>query len=750
MAKKQPAAAPAVQTSASSTPARFEYIDLRALHPSPTNPRKTFDADKLQALADTIQAHGIVQPITVRAWPAHYTATWSSSPAPRYEIVAGERRFRAASMILLDQAPCMIHELADAQVLAIQIIENLQRSDLDELEEAEGYRTMMAEPYNYTVDQLAEQVGQSRSYLYARLKLLDLCGDVRDAVRNKIIDASRALLIARIPAPSLQVKALKAITQPTTQAEALSHRSAKLHIQNSFMKPFDANVRWDLADTDLIPIAGACNTCPKRTSVNVELFGDVEKDLCTDTDCFAGKATAYRCKVVAEAQASGREVITGDDAKKAMPSSTSHMPQHTRIDDPCYDVAESECIDEDEWPTVAQLIEKYKLDVSPILIENRHTGAFIEAIANSALQAALKKVGIFDDGSGSNSLNENPDLDHNQSQLDSAKNDPHQRLRDERENRLERRKSLHLRIRTALDEHLAAGSEVDIEDIRLVALTTLHQAIEYGDSDSLQDLLLSDIAEEDRQDALLVERVNAMNIQTLLIFLVDTALLCIMSESTNWHDDNAPLMPLMNAMAGRYSVPLVEPVSTAEEKQIPPTPAAHAGDPTAPAETVSEAVSARIVEEAHPSLKGLSPSQAWPFPIVTDAAAANAAQASDTTADETPAAPARANAKTKGKAAAAAKEPKVKDKQSSGAAAGGKVKTPTVATPVLYTNPSDASQTWTGRGRKPAWVEMFLADGGTLDELRTTTASDAATVERCENTSDMFEPGQTDPAETSA
>jgi len=122
-----------------------------------------------------------------------------------YELVAGERRYRACKLAGLNTIPAMIRSLTDDQVLEIQIIENLQRDDLTELEEAEGYDALMTHS-NFTVDQVGEKIGKSRSYVYGRLKLLELTEDSKQAMRVGTLDASRALLIARIPTENCNSK----------------------------------------------------------------------------------------------------------------------------------------------------------------------------------------------------------------------------------------------------------------------------------------------------------------------------------------------------------------------------------------------------------------------------------------------------------------------------------------------------------------------------------------------------------------
>ena len=195
----------------------FSTIRIDQLEPSPTNPRKTFDEAAMSELTRSVQAQGILQPILVRPTGKQAaigarlgTGITDQVDGDLFEIVAGERRYRAARAAGLTEVPCMVRALTDIEVLRIQVIENLQRKDLNELEEAEGYQLMMRE-HGYTALTLAEEVHKSPEYIYGRLKLLALMPDVRRALQTGRIQASVALLIARLRTEKLQTKALQLI-----------------------------------------------------------------------------------------------------------------------------------------------------------------------------------------------------------------------------------------------------------------------------------------------------------------------------------------------------------------------------------------------------------------------------------------------------------------------------------------------------------------------------------------------------------
>ncbi|NOS67947.1 MAG: ParB/RepB/Spo0J family partition protein [Candidatus Peribacteraceae bacterium] len=170
------------------------HLEISKVTPSKTNPRKNFDAAALQELSISVKKHGILQPILVR--PLNGSGT--------FEIVAGERRFRAAKAAELKEIPATVRELSDQAVLEIQVIENLQREDLHPMEEAEGYRQLIAiRPKGeapYDAARIAERIGRSVKYVYDRIKLLNLIEPLRKEFSEDKITAGHAILLARLSA----------------------------------------------------------------------------------------------------------------------------------------------------------------------------------------------------------------------------------------------------------------------------------------------------------------------------------------------------------------------------------------------------------------------------------------------------------------------------------------------------------------------------------------------------------------------
>ena len=204
----------AMQTA--QPPSGAQLLPLQKVEPNPLQPRKSFDPDELQALADSIAMHGIIQPLTVRQLPSGF-----------YQIIAGERRWRAARIAGLHEVPAIVIEADDRKMTELSLIENLQREDLDPIEEAEGYKTLM-DNYQLTQEEAAERVGKSRSAVANSLRLLGLCPEVREMLQNGVLSGGHARALLPLKA-DLQLEAAKAVAAQglsVRQTEALAKRLA--------------------------------------------------------------------------------------------------------------------------------------------------------------------------------------------------------------------------------------------------------------------------------------------------------------------------------------------------------------------------------------------------------------------------------------------------------------------------------------------------------------------------------------------
>ena len=179
--------------------AKVETLPLREIEPDPDQPRKTFDQQALGELAASIAEHGLLQPIAVR-------------PQPRggYSIVAGERRWRACRMAGLNEVPVVVKDVSDEQAMELALVENLQREDLDPVEEAAGIRELMTR-CGLTQEQAAQKLGKSRSALANSLRLLNLPENVLELLKSGFINIGHAKVILGLPTPELQEQAAQII-----------------------------------------------------------------------------------------------------------------------------------------------------------------------------------------------------------------------------------------------------------------------------------------------------------------------------------------------------------------------------------------------------------------------------------------------------------------------------------------------------------------------------------------------------------
>ena len=201
--------------SASDVSDSITSLPLQKVEPNPRQPRRVFDEEELQALADSIAEHGIVQPLAVRDEGNGY-----------YMIIAGERRWRAARLAGLDEVPVVVLEADDRTVMELALVENLQRQDLNPMEEAEGYRVLM-EDYGLTQEQTAERVGKSRPAVANALRLLALPDEVRKLVESGALSAGHARAILSLSSEKLQKAAAQkilALRLSVRQAEAMCKR----------------------------------------------------------------------------------------------------------------------------------------------------------------------------------------------------------------------------------------------------------------------------------------------------------------------------------------------------------------------------------------------------------------------------------------------------------------------------------------------------------------------------------------------
>ena len=198
----------------------YQKLPIYKVEPNPNQPRQDFDEEELQALADSVTEHGIVQPLTVRQLESGY-----------YQIIAGERRWRAARIAGLSEVPAVIIEADDKKAMELALIENLQRQDLNPVEEALGYKSLM-EDYGLTQEDTAKRVGKSRPAVANALRLLGLCPEVLEKLRSGELTAGHARAVLTVKTPKKQQEAAQKII-----ALGLSVRQAELLCKNMTREP---------------------------------------------------------------------------------------------------------------------------------------------------------------------------------------------------------------------------------------------------------------------------------------------------------------------------------------------------------------------------------------------------------------------------------------------------------------------------------------------------------------------------------
>ena len=213
-------------------------IDIQLIDINPNQPRKNFDAEKLRELAESIRQHGIIQPLVLKPEKA------------RYLIVAGERRYRAARMAGLKQVPAVIKEVTDQELLQLSIIENIQREDLNPLEEAEGIAELMAQ-FSLNQEEAAEILGRSRSAVANSLRLLNLPQSVKEAVVEGKLSAGHARALLAIKDKTLLEKAALYVLEKQFSVRETEHYVKRLLTEKPRVSAKPANLEFETAEREI-------------------------------------------------------------------------------------------------------------------------------------------------------------------------------------------------------------------------------------------------------------------------------------------------------------------------------------------------------------------------------------------------------------------------------------------------------------------------------------------------------------------
>lgn len=364
-------------------------LPIALLKPNRYNPRKRLDPKALDELVASVEKLGVIQPILVRPAPDHTPGDGGAL----YEIVAGERRWRALSKLhsarpaktpgrrLADPPtiPALVRDLTDYEALELATVENLQRQDLHPIEEAEGFELLLHPPLQtkgapakaLTLEELAAKIGKSASYVRKRLALLNLNDKAREAAFNGQIHTTIALLISRVPADR-QAKALEDV-QRGYGGEPMTYLQAQAHIHRCYMLEL-AGAVFKITDATLVPEAGSCRECPKRTGANPELFDDVTKaDTCADPTCFEHKVQAHHARIRQQAEAAGQRIVDKPRAGEYM-----------LLDSHDYNIASSK--------TIGQLLGKGS-GIETVLVQTND--GLVPAVKTTEAKEALKANGLL-------------------------------------------------------------------------------------------------------------------------------------------------------------------------------------------------------------------------------------------------------------------------------------------------------------------------------------------------------------------
>jgi ParB family transcriptional regulator, chromosome partitioning protein len=247
---------------------KINQVRLSSIVPSPLQPRKDFAPDALQELIDSIRQHGIIQPLIVRRVDG------------RHELIAGERRWRAAKELELAEVPVIIRSASDLEVLELSLIENLQRTDLNPIEEAQGY-ARLAEEFSMKQEEIAQKVGRSRAAVANAMRLLDLHPQIQTWVAQDLVSVGHAKVLLGVKASEEQLKLAETILRrnySVRQSERMisrhlggwkrRRRTAQVAVTSATIADLQDKLRQHLGTNVAI------HHGPKRGRIEIEYYGD--------------------------------------------------------------------------------------------------------------------------------------------------------------------------------------------------------------------------------------------------------------------------------------------------------------------------------------------------------------------------------------------------------------------------------------------------------------------------------------------
>lgn len=276
-------------------------LAIDEIHPSRLNPRKHFDQDKLKALAESMRASGQIEALLVRP---------SKEKAGAYELINGERRWRAAALVGFTHLAVRVHDLTDAEMLMVMLGSGAEGTveALTPIEEAEGYRALQ-EAVQISIEEVAKRVGREVTHVKRRLVLLQLPPAAKTALVSGQLPAVTAVEIARIPSAEKREEAATAILHSEVHGGVMPQRAAHKFVTTQICRTL-TGAPFRVEDIDLVPGAGACSECKYRAGNNREEYGEVSNPhTCMNPACWDQKAAAARDRVLAREKRDGKEPL---------------------------------------------------------------------------------------------------------------------------------------------------------------------------------------------------------------------------------------------------------------------------------------------------------------------------------------------------------------------------------------------------------------------------------------------------------
>lgn len=342
-----------------------QLADVKAVRPSRTNPRKTFPDDA--ELVASIGEHGILEDLLVR-----------THAEGGYELIDGERRWRAGVKAGVSQVPIKVMELDDRAMLEIQLVKTVQRADVHPVEEADGYAEL--EKMGHEVSAIAEKVSKSESYIRETMQLASLTPAAKKFYLDGALSKTGAFKIARLPSkPQEAAIADLKRTHRQDEKQAFPVRVVDEVVARRYL-PLN-KAPFAIKDASLVPAAGACTTCDKNTGRQPEIFADVKTPTCTDFGCYGSKVEADWKKRAEAAAAAGQAVLSDKVAKSVF--TQLGLASHDYVD-----LAKTD-YDGHQMRPWREILGK---DCPPaILARNPHTGEVHELVDGKEARAVRRR-----------------------------------------------------------------------------------------------------------------------------------------------------------------------------------------------------------------------------------------------------------------------------------------------------------------------------------------------------------------------